>query len=301
MTCQAWPSWIRNMRSTIGFGTMPASPAPGFPADGATDGAMAAEAAWSQPCASIRASRAARSVAGRSASTAAGVLPLVAERISQRGGSCRTSSRARESPSHMVGRLGSSSRSPSTRSDSAGSQAASAGASTRAEPGSLLMRSAPARAASISPGTPSRLPASSSSGSIMRESSRRSSTSTCCRPLRVFRNTAPPRTVRSPPSTSAQDSSRDRNMCSNQCGLPVPGVSSAMEGLARSGARRCSASCQVSKNGRSVRICMPRKVSGMTRASTRRFSRAMAMPAAPAVRSASTIQCPFGPRIRSAA
>ena len=33
------------MRSTTGFGIIPASPAPALPADGATDGAMAAEAA----------------------------------------------------------------------------------------------------------------------------------------------------------------------------------------------------------------------------------------------------------------
>ena len=41
--------------------------------------------------------------------------------------------------------------------------------------------------------------------------------------------------------------------------------------------------------------------SGMTRASIRRFSRACAMPADPAVRSASTRHAPSGPRIRSAA
>ena len=51
------------------------------------------------------------------------------------------------------------------------------------------MRTAPVRAASIRPGTPSRLPWSSSSGSTMRPSSRRISTSTCCRPRRVLMKT----------------------------------------------------------------------------------------------------------------
>ena len=264
------PSNTRNSLSTTGRGSSPCAPT-----HGATEGGMAAEAAKSQGAAAMRAASSAWARAGSPAGAVAWDMPSSAGRTSQCDRSRCTTSRARGSPSHSVGTLGSWSRSPSRRWASGSRKAASAGASITPEPGSLTTRTAPARAESSRPGTPSRLPGDSSSGSIIRPSSRRSSTSTRCRPRSVLRNTAPPRTVRSPPSTSAQDSSRDRNMCSNHCGCAGPGVSRAIPGLARPvGARRCSESCHMSKNGRSWCTCTGRNASGTTRASSRRFSRA---------------------------
>ena len=194
-----------------------------------------AEAAHSHGRAAILASSAARPRSLNPPSSTAGARPSSAERISHVEGSCSTRARAPASPSHIVGTDSSSSRSPSSRRAIVGNRVASAGASSTPDPGSLAMRTVPPRIASSRPATPERRLGSSSSGSTSRPSTRRSSTSTCCNPTSVLRYRRPSRTVRSPPSTSAQESSRERNMCSNHCGCAVPPVSSATVGASRPG------------------------------------------------------------------
>ncbi len=271
MARQPESSPIRNMRSKTGRG----SSTPCSASVGATEGGTTAFAAQAQGWAAIRASSACRA-GGPMPGSATGVARLSkAGRTSQSCGACIRRARAAGSPSHSVSTLASASASPSNRRDSAGRNAARPGDSSRPLPGWFTIRTVPPRTASSSPVTPRAVAPSSSRGSRCRPSMRRSSTSTCCRPFSVLRNSAPPRTVRSPGSTSAQLISRERYMCSNHWRWLVPGVSSATVGLGRpGGASRWSESCQTSKNGRSGRTCRPRNASGSTRASIRRFSRA---------------------------
>ena len=88
----------------------------------------------------------------------------------------------------------------------------------------------------------------------------RSSTPIGCRPRSVFRNRPPSRTVRSPPSTRTQDSSRASSTWPYQAGSAWPGVSSAAvprrRGIRRSMSRQSStngsmwqSSCEANSSG----------------------------------------------------
>ncbi len=155
-------------------------------------------------------------------------------------------------------------------------------------PGLLTMRTW-SRDAASSPDTP--MPsASSSSGSTDLPSMPRNSTPIRCRPRSVFRNRPPSRTVRSSPSTSAQDSSRASSTCPYQAGSSWPGVSSADRPASpvSIGAIRWIMSRQISTNGSMWQSSCEANSSGRTRPSRRRFCNAWARPSASPVRSAST-------------
>ncbi len=117
----------------------------------------------------------------------------------------------------------------------------------------------------------------------------RNSTPIGCRPRNVFRNRPPSRTVRSPPSTRAQDSSRASSTCPYHAGSAWPGVSSAAVPV---GANCRSTFRQCSTNGSMREMSCETNSSGTTRPSRLRFCSACATPSTRPVRSASTIHDP---------
>ena len=134
----------------------------------------------------------------------------------------------------------------------------------------------PARTASIRPGTPSRLPASSSSGSIMPPVQPAQQHVDLLQPLQRLEEhrAAAHRQVAALDQRAGQFARRGtcaRTSAARRC----RGSAGRRVGFGRPrGPSRRSASCQMSKNGRSWRTCTGRNASGSTRASRRRFSRA---------------------------